>query len=98
MFLASTTHSNLNTDGSGILFCDVKKDHETCMSEGLMLKSYKKKHTLKPKDMRVLRLIAWHSHLWHLSDICEYFAIGWRYLRGGYPRKDRQRKGEGEEE
>lgn len=43
MFLASTTHSNLNTDGSGISFCDVKEDHETCMSEGLMLKSYLKK-------------------------------------------------------
>lgn len=44
--------------------------------------------------MRAPRLIAWHSHLWHLSDKCEYFAIGWRYLKGGYPRKDRRRKGE----
>ena len=101
MFLASTTHSNLNTDGSGISFCDMKEDHETCMSEGLMLKSYikkkKKKLAPKPKDTRAWRVIAWHSQLWHLSDICKYFAIGWIFLRGEYLRKDIRRKG-GEEE
>lgn len=46
MFLASTTHSDLNTDGSGISFCDVKEDHETCMSDIVcMLKSYTHTHT-----------------------------------------------------
>lgn len=38
----STAHGNLHTDGSGTSFCDVKEDHESCMSEGLMLDISKK--------------------------------------------------------
>lgn len=97
MFLASTTQSNLNTDGSGITSSDVKEDHETFLLEGLMLESYnkkkkkRKKNSLKPKDIRTLRFIAWHSHLWYLNDVCGYFATGWRFLRGRNLRNDRSK-------